>query len=134
MFNTPQTIVLGGSQLELSDTAGTVTITGPAAGVTISGGGTSRVFQVDPGVTASLSGLTISGGSAEGIGGGLVNYGTATLTDCTISGNSGPSPTVTPRAAATSAAACTIAARQPDRSTAPSAATSPNVGGGGLEN
>ena len=63
VFSTPQTITLTGSQLELTDTGGTQTITGPAAGVTISGGGKSRVFQVDSGVTASLSGLTISGGS-----------------------------------------------------------------------
>ena len=83
VFSTPQTITLSGGQLELSDTGGTQTITGPAAGVTISGGGNSRVFQVDSGVTASISGLTISGGN----GGGLANYGTATLTDCTLSGN-----------------------------------------------
>ena len=86
VFSTPQTITLSGSQLELSDTGGTQTITAPAAGVTISGGGNSRVFQLDSGVTASLSGLTITGGSA-GIGGGLAIYGTSTLTDCTISGN-----------------------------------------------
>ena len=50
-------------------------------------GGKSGVFQVDGGVTAALSGLTITGGSAA-VGGGLVNLGTITLTDCTISGNS----------------------------------------------
>ncbi len=66
MFSTPQTITLTGSQLELSNTSGTQTITGPAAGVTVSGGGLSRVFQVDAGVTASISGLTITGGSAAG--------------------------------------------------------------------
>ena len=65
VFSTPQTITLSGGQLELSDTGGTQTITGPAAGVTISGGGKSRVFQIDSGVTASLSGLTISGGSVH---------------------------------------------------------------------
>ena len=69
--------------------AGTQTITGPAAGVTISGGGNSRVFQVDDGVTASISGLTISGGSGSyGNGGGLLNSGAVTLFDCTLSGNS----------------------------------------------
>ena len=65
VFSTPQTITLSGGQLELKDTGGTQTITGPAAGVTISGGGKSRVFQVDSGVTASISGLTISGGSTS---------------------------------------------------------------------
>ena len=48
VFATPQTITLTAGQLELSDTTGTETITGPAAGVTVNGGGPSRVFQVDP--------------------------------------------------------------------------------------
>ena len=89
VFNTPLTITLTGGQLELNNKIGTETITGPAAGVTVSGGGTNRVFQVDNGVTATLSGLTISGGSTTGNGGGLYNNGgTATLTNCTVSGNS----------------------------------------------
>ena len=88
LFDTPQTIILTQGQLELSDTTGTETITGPAAGVTISGGGQSRVFQVDQGVTASISGVTITGGQAAGDGGGLYNSGTTTLTDCTVSDNS----------------------------------------------
>jgi hypothetical protein len=90
VFSSPQTITLKSSQLELSNTGGTEMITGPAAGVTVSGGGASRVFQVDSGVTANLSGLTITGGSISGdnAGGGLFNLGTANLTNCTISGNS----------------------------------------------
>src|SRR5262249_11715453 len=51
----PQTIILTGRQLELSNTTGAVSITGPAVGVTVSGGGASRVFQVDGGVTATFS-------------------------------------------------------------------------------
>ena len=93
VFNTPQTITLSGTQLELSDTTGTETITGPKAGVTVNGGGLSRVFQVDAGVTASISGLTITGGNARSHGGGLANYGgTTTLTNCTVSGNSATAP------------------------------------------
>jgi len=89
VFKTPQTITLNGTQLELSDTTGTETITGPAAGVTVSGGGLSRVFQVDSGVTATLSGVTVSGGSTTGNGGGLFNNGgTTTLTNCNVIGNS----------------------------------------------
>ncbi len=87
LFNTPQTITLSSGPLELSDTGWTQSIIGPAAGVTISGGGSSRVFEIESGVTTSISGLTISGGSTSGYGGGLANYGTATLTDCTLSGN-----------------------------------------------
>ena len=86
VFKTPQTITLSGSQLELTDTTGTETITGPAVGVTLSGNNASRVFQIDGGVTSSISGLTISGGKTTGNGGGLTNYGgTLTLTNCTVS-------------------------------------------------
>jgi hypothetical protein len=88
VFATQQTITLTSGQLTLSHTSVAETITGPAAGVTVSGGGASRVFQVDGGVTASISGLTITGGSTTGSGGGLYSLGTATLTDCAISGNS----------------------------------------------
>ena len=84
VFSSPQTITLGAT-LELTETSGTDEIVGPGPGlVTVSGGATVSVFQVDNGVTASLSGLTISGGSTTGYGGGLANDGTATLTDCTI--------------------------------------------------
>ncbi len=66
VFKTPQTITLNGTQLELSDTTGAETITAPAAGLTVSGGGLSRVFQIDKGVTASISGLTITGARPPG--------------------------------------------------------------------
>jgi len=51
VFATAQAITLTLGQLELTDTTGIETITGPAAGVTVKGGGLSRVFQVDGGVT-----------------------------------------------------------------------------------
>ena len=70
VFNTPQTINLDPAlgQLELSDQTGTETITGPRAGVTIKGnyttaGVTNSVFEIEPGATATLSGLTITGGN-----------------------------------------------------------------------
>src|SRR5262249_22737735 len=65
LFSTPQTITLlsgSGGQLTLTDTA-TTTISGPEAGVTISGNTTSRVFLINPGRAASLSRLTITGGN-----------------------------------------------------------------------
>src|SRR5271166_4797498 len=68
VFKTPQTITLAGTQLELNDTTGTETITGPNAGVTVNAGGLSRVFQVDSGVTASISGMTITDGNTDGNG------------------------------------------------------------------
>src|SRR5581483_5444055 len=88
VFSNPNTIILGGTQLDLSDTSGATTILGPAVGVTVSGNNASRVFQVDASVTASLSGLTVSGGKTSSSGGGVANSGNLTLTDCTITGNS----------------------------------------------
>src|SRR5262249_50629709 len=94
VFKTPQTINLNPAlgQLELSDQTGTETITGPKAGVTVNGNYTSAgpansVFKIDPGVTATLSGLTIMGGNNGADGGGVDNQGTVTLIDCTVSGN-----------------------------------------------
>ena len=89
VFATAQTINLGGMQLELTDKTGATTNTG--LGVTVNGGGLSRVFQVDSMVAASISGLTISGGMAAGAsgnGGGLANFGNTTLSNCIISENS----------------------------------------------
>jgi hypothetical protein len=87
-------ITLSGTQLELNNTSRdpqTIEISGPGANLlTISGNKASRVFQVDKGVTASISGLTITGGELVGsdVGGGILNDGgTVTLTDCTVSGN-----------------------------------------------
>ena len=57
------TIVLG-SQLELSSSGHNVTIDGAGQDVTLNGKGLTRVFQVDAGVTAVLTGLTIANGSA----------------------------------------------------------------------
>ncbi len=88
VFGTPQTIYLSQGPLELSDTSGTTTIMGPGGGlVTVSGGHVSGVFQIDTGVTASISGLTITGGSTFFDGAGILNSGTLTLTDVKLSGN-----------------------------------------------
>jgi hypothetical protein len=87
VFQTPQTITLAGTQLELANRTASMTITGPGAGVTVSGGGKSRVFEVDAGVTALISGLTITGGLAQS-GAGVHNLGgTLSMNDCNLSGN-----------------------------------------------
>ena len=70
--------------------AGDAFTVGSGTGVTISGGGLSRVFQVDSQVVASFSGLTITDGAAAA-GGGVYNLGTVLLTNCTLSGNSATS-------------------------------------------
>jgi hypothetical protein len=69
-----------------------VAIAGPAAGsVTVSGGNASRVFEVAAGVSASLTGLTVAGGRVnsrtQAQGGGILNAGSLTLTDCTVANN-----------------------------------------------
>jgi hypothetical protein len=117
IFRTAQTIELTSGQLELSNTSAPITIDGPGVGaLTIDAGGKSRVFAIDPGVTASISGMTVTGGASGGAyvsggdlynqgtvtlsgatvrggsafqGGGLFNYGTATLVDCTLADNLG---------------------------------------------
>ena len=112
VFGTPQTVTLT-STLVLSESDGAEVIQGPGSGVlTISGGNAVSVFLVDGGVTACLSGLTISAASggngggidnngsltisgssisddmATGSGGGLYNVGTATVTGCTFAADS----------------------------------------------
>ena len=46
----------------------------------------NRVFQINAGFTVSLSGLTISDGSANGNGGGILNNGALTVAGCHITG------------------------------------------------
>ena len=88
LFNTPQTITLTGGLLELSNTNGTEAIAGPGANLlTVSGGGTQGVFQVDTDVTASLADLTIADGVAAN-GGGVFSMGNLTVTGVTFNNNS----------------------------------------------
>jgi hypothetical protein len=79
-------IVLTGEPLVLTDPA-TTTIVGPGAKrLTISGGGKSQVFDIQGGSLA-LSGITITGGSAD-LGGAVRNRGgTLVLKDVAIRGN-----------------------------------------------
>ena len=73
----------------LPDLSADVTIDGPgASSLTVDGGSSnSSDFKVDRLVTASLSGITITGGGGAN-GGGVYDGGSLSLTDCTISGNS----------------------------------------------
>jgi hypothetical protein len=89
IFATPQTITLSGTYLALGNKTGTETITGPAAGVMISGNNASQVFQVlGQGVNAFLDGLTIENGNGSN-GGGLlvVDHSNATLQACNFLDN-----------------------------------------------
>lgn len=87
-----QTIQLAGYDLPITHN---VTIKAPkAAHVTIQGrqgfsvGISTRVFEVEAGVTAKFEGLTITGGQAGyNTGGGILNSGTLTLIDCAVTNN-----------------------------------------------
>ena len=101
VFATAQTISLNAAGLELSNTAVPTSILGPAAGVTIAGEG----FNVDAGVTASMSQLTFSdakiynngsltfsnGTLTKSPAGGINNEGTLILQNSTVSANDGNS-------------------------------------------
>jgi hypothetical protein len=71
-----------------------VKIVGPGAkALAVKGGGPTSdfsVFTVDSGVTAAISGLTVTGAHVSYAGGGIVTVGNLTLTDCAITGNSAP--------------------------------------------
>ena len=49
--------------------------------------GTHRVFSISEGVTAELIGFTVTGGSTDGDGGGILNAGAFTLKGSTVTGN-----------------------------------------------
>jgi hypothetical protein len=81
-FNTPQTISLGGIELFIKD-RGLLTINGPAAGVTVVGGG-GRVFELAGYASAVISNFTITGCYEKNNGGGVLNKGNLTLNSCKI--------------------------------------------------
>jgi hypothetical protein len=91
VFSTLKTITLSGSRLIIQNasSANSISITGPAAGVTINGNNASGDFVVWTNTTASLTGLRIVGGKSTN-GAGVDNYGNATVTNCTITQNSSP--------------------------------------------
>ena len=70
---------------------GGLTITGAGAGSTsIDAAGLDRVFEVRPGATLTLIGVTIKGGHAKGTtnsGGGIENLGSLVLIDCVLDAN-----------------------------------------------
>ena len=86
LFASPgQTITLGGTQLTIGSA---MTINGPGADqLTISGNNASRIIEVVAGNTVTISGLTLTNGYS-GIGGGIENSGTLTISHSTISANS----------------------------------------------
>ncbi|WP_145272697.1 CSLREA domain-containing protein [Tautonia plasticadhaerens] len=83
------TIALSLGELVLDDSSGLVEIRAGAGVSTIDAGGTSRGLSVRAGTTASLVGLTITGGRATDFdgGGGILNAGSLTLDGVAVSDN-----------------------------------------------
>ena len=80
------TILVDDGQLILY---GDLSIEGPeAGGITFDATGQSRVFYIQSGVSASFSGITITGGAVDYNGGGVYNLGNLTLINSAIMGNS----------------------------------------------
>ena len=68
-----------------------LTISGPGASkLAISGSNSVQVFVISRGITVTISGVTIENGNVDysSEGGGILNYGTLTVTNSTFSGNS----------------------------------------------
>jgi hypothetical protein len=85
------TILLTSGELAINQS---LSIAGPGSDqIAVSGGATTRVFEVGAGAAVAIGGLTITGGHvaapgfSTGVGAGVANYGSLTLTDCDIVDN-----------------------------------------------
>jgi len=118
--NVTSPITLTSGLLEINKN---LTIEGPGARIlAISGGGSSGVFIVDSGKTATIAGLTLTNGLA-GDGGAIFNSGTLTLTNCTVSSSTATDGGGIDNQAALTLTNCTIAKN-----------TASGLGGGILNN
>ncbi len=87
-----QTITLTSGELDITQS---IAIDGLGANqLAVSGGGNSEVFNVSSGTTVTISGLTITGGSANQ-GGGISNAGNLTLDDDVVTNNQAAGPVAT---------------------------------------
>jgi CSLREA domain-containing protein len=77
------TITLG----DTLDFASNISLLGPSASVLALDGNGNRVIEVGSTATVKIEGVKVTGGSSAGSGGGILNKGTLTLTDTTISRN-----------------------------------------------
>ena len=85
----PHTITLTTGQLVV-DTNVTIN-NNSGESITVSGGGTSRVFNINAGITAAILGLNITGGNSTGAvppdGGAILNDGALTVVNSALFGN-----------------------------------------------
>jgi CSLREA domain-containing protein len=79
--------------LDITDAAGVIIQGAGAASTFVDGNGVDRVFHIQPGGVADISGITVQGGIApltygDNVGGGILNFGgTLTITACMVSNN-----------------------------------------------
>lgn len=93
LFNSPQTITLGGTEIVFANN-GTLTINGPGANrLTINGNNASRIFTSGANVVVSINNLRFTGGNGAGAtntgrGGAIYNVGgTMVVSNSIITGN-----------------------------------------------
>ncbi len=87
LFETPQTIVLGGTELLIDKS---LSLKGPGANLlTVSGNFASRVFHLPPSIVVNISGLTIAEGRnlPNQSGGGIFSAANLTLSGVSVTGN-----------------------------------------------
>lgn len=95
LFNTARTITLTTGQIDLTDAALT-TIAGPGSNLlTVSGNNASRIFNVNLGASAAMSGMRLTAGRVNGTlltaasaGAAVYNAGVLSISDLIASGNS----------------------------------------------
>jgi cadherin-like protein/Big-like domain-containing protein/Calx-beta domain-containing protein len=83
-FATPQTITLTTGEILIDKN---LTINAGTSQITLSGGSTSRVFNINAAKTVGIVGLSFTGGSTTGDGAAIVNNGALTVANSTFFGN-----------------------------------------------
>jgi len=81
-----RTVELTGSQLTISGNL-VIDATSLPGGVTIDGNLSTRLLYINSGVSVELRGLTLTGASAPGAEGSIVNYGTLLVDSCNVIDN-----------------------------------------------
>ncbi len=87
VFSSPSTVTLVGPTLDFTNTTTPEEILGTgSSNFTISGGGTTQLFTINPSVNVTLSSMTITAGQAAS-GGAIDNSGTLMLAHDVVSNN-----------------------------------------------
>ncbi len=103
-------IIALSSEIVIGDATGGVTLDAASlpAGITISGGGATRIFNVAGGSSLTLNALTLTAGNASS-GGAVSNAGTLMLARCTLAKNAATTGGAIFNAGALTLTQCTLA-------------------------